>query len=280
MLAELAQAQNLPIFATTSPQPSNSLIPSVIPNPNVQIYAPPEKSIQFADRVRPQDHLHHSGFYYLAAANYAADRHARALKYTDPEPYDDYLCLPPAEEVKKVDHHRIQTELFELARKEFLARDQKRMGAMMSHNIARLKIEKADWNGAWSILKELSIGYREEGWLSILEEVLWRMVECARRSEDGSKQVIAELELLSSKFGRRAGWRYDLMRCLEGLPKPEVKPIVALQVKDVISFCKYRVPLSKKASLGFANRSSSVRIIHIQGSLRMCWGICRLSICA
>lgn len=221
------------------------------PNPIIQIYAPPEKAVQFADKVRPQDHLHHPGFYYLSAANYAADRHARVLKYAEKEPFDDYLCHSPADEFMKVDYYGIQIELFEKAKVEFLAREQKRMADMVSHNIARLKMENPvsrDWKGAWLLLNELATGYREESWTMLLEDVLWRMVECANKTGDGGHRVLAELELLSSKLTRRPGWRYNLTRCLEGTTRSGEKPVLSLRETDVIPFGKFKPFQSTKPS--------------------------------
>ncbi|KAF8473879.1 Gryzun, putative trafficking through golgi-domain-containing protein [Kalaharituber pfeilii] len=237
--AELIQAANIHIFAPVAPEASNALVPSVVTNPDMQVYAPPEKAIQLSDKVRPQEHLHHSGFYYLAAANYAADRHTRILKYAEAEPYDDYLCYPPNEESTKVDHYGIQIELFELAKKEFTSRGQKRMADMISHNIARLKVERAkgtDLEESLALLRELCTGYRQENWIPLLEEVLWRMVDCSKRSGDSSAQIVAELELLSSRFQKRPGWTYDLMKCLEATKNGIVRPVITLREEDVIPF--------------------------------------------
>lgn len=239
--AELVQNANLHIFAVMVPGSPNALVPSLIPNSNIQTYSAPEKNVQFPERISPREHLHHPGFYYLSAANYAADRHSRVLKYNESEPFDDYLCSSPDVELTKVDHYGIQIELFELAKKEFIAKGQKRMGDMMSHNIARLKMERgndADWNEAWVILKELAQGYRQEKWIALLEEVLWRIVKCTKKSKDRGQQVAAELELLSSKFSRKQGWRYDLIRCLESGKGGGPRPLIALREEDLIPFCE------------------------------------------
>lgn len=240
VFAELLQAANLHAFAPLAPGSPNTLIPSVAPNSNMQIYILPEKNVQYPERISPREHLHHLGFYYLSAANYAADRHARALKYTESEPFDDYLCSSPSDELTKVDHYGIQIDLFELAKKEFLAKGQKRMGDMVSHNIARLKMERgsnSDWTEASGQLKVLAQGYRQEKWIPLLEEVLWRIVECTK-SGDGGQQVAAELELLSSKFLKKQGWTYDLMNCLGARQSGGTRPVVALREEDVIPFCK------------------------------------------
>jgi len=241
VFAELLQSANPHVFAPVAPGSPNTLIPSVAPNSNMQIYILPEKNVQYAEKISPREHLHHPGFYYLSAANYAADRHARVLNYMESEPFDDYLCSPPGDELTKVDHYGTQIDLFELAKKEFLAKGQKRMGDMMTHNIARLKMERgsdSDWAEALEQLRELAQGYRQEKWIPLLEEVLWRIVECTRKSGDGGQQVAAELELLSSKFLKKQGWTYDLMNCLGTKRSGGTRPVVALREEDVIPFCK------------------------------------------
>lgn len=227
------------MFATVAPGSPNSLVPSLVPNPNMQIYAQPEKNIQSMDKISPQEYLHHPGFYYLSAANYAAERHARVLRYTESEPFDDYLCFSPNDELTKVNHYEYQINLFELAKREFFRRGQKRMGDMMSHNMARLMMEKgdnSDWAVASVLLQELAQTYRQEGWIALLEEVLWMLARCTRSSGDGAQQVVVEFELLSSKFRRKEGLSYDLLKCLSGPQSREPKPTITLREKDVIPF--------------------------------------------
>jgi len=246
VFAELLQSANLHVFAPAAPGSPNTLIPSVAPNSNMQIYILPEKNVQYPEKISPREHLHHPGFYYLSAANYAADRHARVLKYTESEPFDEYLCSSPGDELTKVDHYGVQIDLFELAKKEFLAKGQKRMGDMMSHNIVRLKMERSsdsDWAEASGQLKMLAQSYRQESWIPLLEEVLWRTVECTK-SGDGGQQVAAELELLSSKFLKKPGWTYDLMNCLGARRSGGARPVVALREEDVVPFCKLAPPES------------------------------------
>ena len=205
----------------------------------MQTYAQPEKNIQSIDKISPQEYLHHPGFYYLSAANYAAERHARVLRYTESEPFDDYLCFPPNDELTKIDHFEHQINLFELAKREFFSRGQKRMGDMMSHNIARLMMEKggnSDWVKASALLQELAQAYRQEGWVALLEEVLWMLVRCTRSSGDEALQVVVELELLSSKFLRKEGLSYDLLKCLSGSQNRVARPTISLRERDVIPF--------------------------------------------
>ncbi|RPB25744.1 hypothetical protein L211DRAFT_821552 [Terfezia boudieri ATCC MYA-4762] len=238
VFAELLQSANLHVFAPVAPGSPNTLIPSVALNSNMQIYIVPEKNVQYPEKISPREHLHHPGFYYLSAANYAADRYARVLMYTESEPFDDYLCSLPSDELTKVDHYGIQIDLFELAKKEFLAKGQKRMGDMMSHNIARLKMERGsdcDRVEASRQLKVLAQTYRQENWIPLLEEVLWRIVEYTK-SGDGGQQVAAELELLSSKFSKKKGWTYDLMNCLGARRSGGARPVIALREEDVVPF--------------------------------------------
>lgn len=232
------------MFASVTPGSPNSLVPSLVPNLNMQIYAQPEKNIQSMDKISPQEYLHHPGFYYLSAANYAAERHARVLRYTESEPFDDYLCFPPNDELTKVDHCGHQINLFELAKREFFSRGQKRMGDMMSHNIARLMMERgddSDWAEASALLQELARTYRQEGWIALLEEVLWMLFRCARKSGDGALQVAIELELLSSKFPRKEGLSYDLLKCLSGSQNRIARPTISLREKDVTPFCESEI---------------------------------------
>ena len=113
------------------------------------------------------------------------------------------------------------------------------MGDMMSHNIARLMMEKgdnSDWVEASVLLQELAQTYRQEGWIALLEEVLWMLVRCTRSTGDGALQVAVELELLSSKFLRGEGLSYDLLKCLSGSQTREVRPTISLRETDVIPF--------------------------------------------
>lgn len=239
--AELIQAANLPVFVAQTIQSLHELHTSSLPGQTIQTFAPPEKTIQFADKIRPQDHLHHPGFYYLAAANYAAERQSRVQNYQEPAPYDDYLCSNPQDELTKVDHYGIQIELFELSKKEFLSKGQKRMGDMISHNIARLKMERGeadDWAAAWLLLKDISNSYRTDLWLTLLEEVLWRMMDCARKTNNAARVLLAEVELLSSRFKKRSQWNYDLLNCLTGVQHYGPKPTVPVSQDSVVPFGK------------------------------------------
>src|SRR5690606_5392415 len=244
--AELIQAANLPVFQARTLQPLHDLQSSSMALQTIQTYASPEKTIQFADKIRPQDHLHHPGFYYLAAANYAAERQSRVQNYQEPAPYDDYLCLAPKDELTKVDHYGTQIELFELSKKEFLLKGQKRMGGMISHNIARLKMERGetdDWAEAWVLLKDISNSYRTDLWLTLLEEVLWRMMDCARRTNNAARVLLAEVELLSSRFKKKPQWNYDLLNCLANVQHSGPKPTVPVSQENVIPFGKFSVIL-------------------------------------
>jgi hypothetical protein len=185
--------------------------------------------------------LHHAGFYYLAAAEWTKVREKRAKRISaDDRDTDTYLCPPPREETE-FDHAALQLSYLGHARTEFSLRQQERMAESVSYRLAVLRMAKATensnlWIEALKDLRTIASRYRKEGWWILLEDVLWRIIECGRGSGDAGSIVLAEFELMCrSVFGEKPGKRYDLDKCLEGIDTLNVKPTIVARASDVVN---------------------------------------------
>ncbi|KAL7274169.1 hypothetical protein RUND412_002951 [Rhizina undulata] len=251
-LGELLRAGNLPAAQSMS-VPNTPRSPILVPgidqfdasSQNLPIYALPEKSIPAGECLGPHEYLHHAGFYFLQAAEYAArrKRFANGISEEDsPDSQDLYLCPPPQEEITKVDHVGIQISLLLLARREFELRGQKRMADSIAYRLSKLKMENAGenpefWAEALRELRSVAGIYRKEGWWGILQNVLFDIITCARRTGDGGSLVLAELELLcKDAFTVREGWKYNLPAALAGIETVKVKPTMVVRAGDIVSF--------------------------------------------
>lgn len=244
-LADLLHIANLPIFAANIPAVRSS---GLLDQDQPIIFYKPDR---VGERLTSVDLLHHPGFYYLAAAEMTKIRQARAKRISLEDKdtsYDTYLCPLPKEE-REVDHATIQMSLLVLARIEFELRQQERMAESVSYQLAQIRMVKAPenpkyWLESLKDLRGIASRYRKEGWWNLLEDVLWRIVECGRQGGDPGSVVIAEFELLCSPiFKARPGRKYDLANCLGGMAKGTIYPTIVARASDVVNICKSRSPV-------------------------------------
>jgi len=243
-LADLLHLANLPVFVVNIP-PVRA--PGMIDVEPPTIYVRPDK---VGERLTPQEFLHHPGFYYLAAVEWikVRERRARRINLEDKESYDTYLCPPPKEE-RELDHIALQIPLLILARTEFDLRQQGRMTETISYQIAKLRMLKApespkSWVDALKDLRSIASRYRKEAWWNLLEDVLWRIIECGQKGGDAGSVVLAEFELMCrSVFQEKKGRRYDLSRCLEDMDTSNMKPTIVARASDVVNICEYWVTI-------------------------------------
>lgn len=245
-LADLLHLANLPVFSVNIPVVRTTGL--LDQDPPVIYYRPD----RIGERLAAVELLHHPGFYYLAAADLTRVRESRArrINLEDKDTADTYLCPHPKEE-REVDHAAIQMTLLILARIEFDLRQQERMVEAVSYQLAKLRMLKAPenpkfWLEALKDLRGTASRYRKEGWWNLLEDVLWKIVECGRRGGDAGSVVLAEFELLCSPiFKARPGRTYDLTRCLEGMDKGSLYPTIVARASDVVNICKSRCAIKK-----------------------------------
>ena len=235
-LADLLHLANLPMFSVNLPAVR---APGLVDQEPPMIYFRPDK---VGVSLTSHELLHHAGFYYLAAAEWTKVREKRAKKISADgrDTNDTYLCPPPREEME-VDHAALQISYLGHARTEFGLRQQERMVESVSYQLAVLRMAKATedprhWIEALKDLRGIASRYRKEGWWILLEEVLWRIIECGRGSGDAGSIVLAEFELMcKSVFREKPGKRYDLGKCLEGIGTSNVKPTIVARASDVVN---------------------------------------------
>jgi hypothetical protein len=235
-LADLLHVANLPAFSVNIPTVrTHGLLDSEPPT----IYYRPDR---VGELLTSQELLHHAGFYYLAAAEWTKIRQARAkrIDIDNKDLNDTYLCPPPQEE-QEFEHDSLQMSYLALARSEFDLRQQERMVEAVSYQLAKLRMLKAPenpklWIEALKDLRTIASRYRREGWWILLEDVLWRIIECGRHGGDAASIVLAEFELMCRPvFRQRPGKKYDLSKCLEGIETPNVKPTIVARASDVVN---------------------------------------------
>lgn len=271
-LAEIVQLASPYVFSIPpSLAQASTLSPDSVEQNPLALYARPGKVNSIVEPWTSQDCLHHAGFYLLNAAEWVNQRKSRAERVSaeDADIHDTYLCLEPQEETV-FDHAGLRVELLVYARKEFDLRQQKRMSDYIACELAALRMPKAPknvdlWGEALRDLRIAASTYRREGWWHLLEDVLWRTVECGRNNGDGGSAIVAELELMSKVFRQRKGWDYRLGRCLEGIDTLKVKPTMVVRSADVVSMrmsnvyrpkerinclqCPFRTPLNHARSM-------------------------------
>jgi hypothetical protein len=239
MLADMLRISGLPVFAVdNTPGRSGAEPPLVFFNPE-----------RAGERLSSQELLHHPGYYYLSAAEWTKIRGKRAKKIQpgdNAKGFDTYLCPDPVDE-RDVDHQALQLPLLLLARTEFDQRHQIRMSANISYQIANLRIQKAPqkpelWVEALKDLRTVSSRYRKEGWWNLLEDVLWKIIDCGRKGGDVGGVLIAEFELMCrSVFREKTDRRYDLSKCLEDMPPSSVKPTIVARASDIVNPRKFDI---------------------------------------
>ncbi|KXH65455.1 hypothetical protein CNYM01_09965 [Colletotrichum nymphaeae SA-01] len=221
------------------------------------LFLQPEKAAA-ADRLRPWEMLHHTGYWYRIAAEHLMTRRrlARSIpeedrRSPDTTPasavaskafqYDTYMCPDPHEEFPLqgtgVNHSKLIIDILMAARSQFQARRQLRLSAELSLECAKEMVNLKAWDDIVALLRPLweDMSFRSEGWLNITEDLSWVLRAAAARIGHGELVVAIDWELMNRKFTRRPNWHYDISRSLEGLDI-EPKPTVTINDDVVSSF--------------------------------------------
>ncbi|KAI1129354.1 Gryzun, putative trafficking through golgi-domain-containing protein [Nemania abortiva] len=225
--------------------------------PSLLFFRPPEKNLS-AERLQPWELLHHSGYWYRAAAGHLLDRRklAQLIPEEDRKPsdestrtgvsrkaynYDIYMCPEPHEEYPLegpgINHAQLIFDHLTLARTEFHKRRQKRASVELALDSCR-ELEKM---GKWQQLLELlaplwrDMSFRSEGWWDITEAVSWTLRNAAL--ETGQKELVVAIdwELMNKVFSRRPGWHYDISKSLDGISVVQ-PPVINLDDGHLTSF--------------------------------------------
>ncbi|KAI1827267.1 Gryzun, putative trafficking through golgi-domain-containing protein [Xylaria intraflava] len=217
----------------------------------------PEKNLT-AERLQPWELLHHSGYWYRAAAWHLLDRRkfAQLIPEEDRRPpdelaqtgasrkaytYDTYMSPEPHEEYPLegpgTNHAQLILDHLTLARAEFQKRRQKRISVELALNSCRELENMGKWQQLLELLTPLwrDMSFRSEGWWNITEAVSWTLRKAA--FEAGHKELIVAIdwELMNRSFSRRPGWHYDISKSLDGISvaKP---PVINLDDEHLTSF--------------------------------------------
>ncbi|KAK5626237.1 hypothetical protein RRF57_001952 [Xylaria bambusicola] len=220
-------------------------------------FRPPEKNLS-AERLQPWELLHHSGYWYRAAARHLLDRRtfAQSIPEEDRKPpdesskagiarkaynYDTYMCPEPHEEyplqAPGVNHAQLIFDYLILARTEFQKRRQKHASVELTLDACRELEILGEWQQILELLAPLwrNIAFRSEGWWDITEAVGWTLRRAA--FEAGQKELIIAIdwELMNKAFSRRPDWHYDISKALDGI-SVEQPPVISLDDEHLTSF--------------------------------------------
>lgn len=242
-MAALIERTEIPDFQPSTPSPA--------------LFLQPEKSAM-GDRLRPWERLHHTGYWYRAAARHESARRALARRIPDEyreKPaasagtmktsiYDVYMCPEPYDEVPLqggagVDHARLIIECLRKARAQFQLRAQRRISAELSFECAKELSSLEAWPDVLAVLLPLweDMSFRAEGWWDVAEELCWMLRHAAAKVQRADLVVAVDWELLNRDFTWRPGWHYDLKRSLDGI-QIDKKPSIALEDATSLSVLK------------------------------------------
>ncbi|KAJ9151374.1 Trafficking protein particle complex subunit 11 [Pleurostoma richardsiae] len=213
------------------------------------LYLQPDRLL-VAERLQPWEHLHHTGYWYRAAARHTYAR--RALAYSMPEDdrrspsmspasqvaskaftYDTYMCPEPYEEYpvghSGVNHSQMIIGYLTAAKEQFSYRGQRRLAAEITLECAKELASRRAWRDVVDLLRPLwnDMTFRAEGWFDIAEDLCWTLRVAAVQTCQADIIVPIDWELLNKKFTKRTNWHYDISRSLEGIEsaKQDVKII-------------------------------------------------------
>jgi solute carrier family 25 protein 38 len=243
MMAELVRRANLPAFTDFSEREE------------FKIYAPVEKAIPVGERIRPFDHLHHSGYWYRIAAKHGRRRRriASDLPEDDCTPpgqspasamasrygtYDTYLCPEPWQERptperKTYNHSKEIFHALEKAQKQFRA--QPRSRSELCLEMARELIRNRQYPDAMKLLFHLWTGmsWRKDQWWELVFEVTRNLRECAKQLGDAKVLAATEFEMYSDQLPISKTFTYALMRCGEGLQASDRTSMIETDVIEL-----------------------------------------------
>ena len=283
-----------------------AVIPGLAPELGV-LFLQPEKGV-IGERLPPWELLHHTGYWYRSAARHLYAR--RALAYDIPEEdrrppdfspaskvanraftYDTYMCPEPHEEYpiqgrEGVDHSKLIIACLSAARSEFQRHKQPRFAQEIALECAKEFAGARRWKEAFDLLLPLwdDTAARLGGWLQIVEDVGWILRAAAAHLGRGDVILGIDWELLSQKYTRRQGWRYDIARALEGVQTGD-KPDVELATDSAPSFlstsfvfaggegkagqnCQAQLALTSTAFPGSAPVKLEKIVVKFEGSIR------------
>ncbi|KAI0973250.1 Gryzun, putative trafficking through golgi-domain-containing protein [Xylaria arbuscula] len=221
------------------------------------LFRPPEKNLS-AERLQPWELLHHSGYWYRAAARHLLDRRkfAQSIPEEDRKPpdgstragvprkaykYDTYMCPEPHEEYPLngpgIDHARLILDQLILARTEFQKRRQKRATVELALDSCRELEKMGEWQQMLELLAPLwrDKSFRSEGWWDITEAVSWTLRNAALKAGQKEFIVAIDWELMNRGFFRRPGWHYDISKALDGISVVQ-PPVINLDDEHLTSF--------------------------------------------
>ncbi|TGJ88175.1 hypothetical protein E0Z10_g570 [Xylaria hypoxylon] len=273
---------------------------------SLSLFRPPEKNLS-AERLQPWELLHHSGYWYRAAARHLLDRRklAQSIPEEDRKPpnelsqagisrkayaYDTYMCPEPHEEYPLegpgINHARLIFDHLTLARTEFQKRRQKRVSVELALDSCRELERMGKWQQILELLAPLwrDMSFRSEGWWDITEAVSWTLRNAA--FEAGQKELIVAIdwELMNKGFSRRPSWHYDISKALDGISVVQ-PPIINLDDEHLTSFihadfvfkheegragqtCPAQLSLVSNAFPNAAPIRLKSLIVHVEGGLR------------
>ncbi|KAF2971026.1 hypothetical protein GQX73_g2591 [Xylaria multiplex] len=273
---------------------------------SLSLFRPPEKNLS-AERLQPWELLHHSGYWYRAAARHLLDRRklAHSIPEEDRKPpeestqaamsrktyaYDTYMCPEPNEEYPLegpgINHAQLIFDHLTLARTEFQKRRQKRASIELALDSCRELENMGKWQQILELLAPLwrDMSFRSEGWWDITEEVSWVLRNAA--FEAGQKELIVAIdwELMNKVFSRRLGWHYDISKALDGINVVQ-PPVINLDDEHLTSFiradfvfkheegkagqtCPAQLSLISNAFPDAAPIRLKSLIVHVEGGLR------------
>jgi trafficking protein particle complex subunit 11 len=180
---------------------------------SASLFRLPEKNLS-AERLQPWELLHHSGYWYRAAARHLLDRRklAQLIAEEDRIPpnqptqgaiprkaynYDTYMCPEPFEENPSegagVNHAQLIFDRLTLARAEFHNRRQKRITMELTLDSCKELENMGKWEQLLELLVPLwrDMSFRSEGW-DIVEAVGWTLRNAAFKA--GRKELIVAID--------------------------------------------------------------------------------------
>ncbi|KAK3953682.1 Gryzun, putative trafficking through golgi-domain-containing protein [Pseudoneurospora amorphoporcata] len=225
----------------------------------MRLYLHPEKNIM-GERLQPWEFLHHTGYWYRLASRhlYARRARARAMPEDDRRPpgsspashiasrgftYDTFMCPEPHEEFPLehmtcpgVDHNSMIIDCLSRALNEFLQRDQVRLAAELSLELARELSLRQEWAKVVELLRPIwqNMSFRKERWPALAEEVSWALRAAASKTGEVGDVVAIDWELLDRGFTKRKNWQYDITKSLQ-LITPDPKPLISIVDGQTIS---------------------------------------------